>query len=89
MHRLRSNDLGDEGTITICKALSESKVNKLQELDLSKNNIGSTGGEALGGMLLVHGSMTSLNVRLNTLGNDGKAALRKAVERRTGFELMI
>ena len=60
MRRLRYNRLGDEGTITICKALSESKVSKLQELDLRGNRIGPRGGEALSSMLLVHGSLTKL-----------------------------
>ena len=56
MHRLGSNRLGDDGTIAICKALSESKFSKLQELDFDNNDIGSTGVEALGSMLLVHAS---------------------------------
>eukprot|EP00325_Prymnesiales_sp_UTEX-LB-985_P030398 CAMPEP_0174716076 /NCGR_PEP_ID=MMETSP1094-20130205/22776_1 /TAXON_ID=156173 /ORGANISM="Chrysochromulina brevifilum, Strain UTEX LB 985" /LENGTH=86 /DNA_ID=CAMNT_0015915753 /DNA_START=90 /DNA_END=347 /DNA_ORIENTATION=+ len=54
---LRYNRLGDEGTITICKALSESKVSKLQELDLRGNDIGPRGGKALGSMLLVHAEL--------------------------------
>ena len=83
------NRLGDEGTITICKALSESKVSKLKELDLSGNSIGPPSTKALGDMLLVHGELTKVDVRLNALGDDGKAALRKAVEGRSGFELVI
>ena len=81
--------MGDDGTITICKALSESKVSKLQELDLRGNRIGSTGGEALGSMLLVHGQLTKIDLRDNMLGDDGKAALRKAVEGRSGIELVL
>ena len=60
MRRLSSNHLGDDGTGAICKALSESKVSKLQELDLYNNFIGSTGAEALGSLLLVHASLTTV-----------------------------
>ena len=55
------NELGDEGTITICKALSESKVSKLQELDLSENGIGLPGTKAIRDMLLVHGELTKIS----------------------------
>ena len=61
MHRLRDNFLGDDGTITICKALSESQVSNLCELDLFLNGIGSPGAKALGDMLLVHTSVTNLS----------------------------
>ena len=60
MHRLRDNRLLDDGTSAICKALSESKVSKLQELDLYNNGIGSTGAEALSSMLLVHTDLTKI-----------------------------
>ena len=66
--RLPRNRLGDDGTITICKALSESKVSKLQELDLSLNDIGPPGGEALGNMLLVRTSLTSIDLSFNDMG---------------------
>ena len=89
MYRLGSNRLGDDGTITICKALSESKVSKLQELDLYNNGIGSTGAEALGSMLLVHASLTALDVRHNFLGNEDKALLQQAVQGRSGFDLKM
>ena len=58
--RLRLNRLGDEGTITICKALSESKASKLQELDLADNRIGVPGAKALAALLAVHASLTSV-----------------------------
>ena len=89
MRRLRSNSLGDDGTITICKALSESKVSKLQELDLSENGIGLRGTKAIRDMLLVHGSLTALDVRYNRLGHEGKALLQQAVQRHSGFDLKL
>ena len=73
--------MGDAGTIAVSNALSECKVSKLQELDLSGNGIGPPGGEALGNMLLVHASLTKLDARFNSsMGEEGKAVLRKAVE---------
>ena len=59
--------MGDAGTIAVSNALSECKVSKLQELDLSGNGIGPPGGEALGNMLLVHTSLTDLNLSSNNL----------------------
>ena len=40
-------------------------------------------------MLSVSGSLTKIDVRYNLLGDDGEAALRKVVEERSGFELML
>jgi hypothetical protein len=34
-------------------------------------------------------SMTRLDVRRNNLGEGGKAALRKALQGRSGFELLL
>ena len=73
MHRLGVNRLGDDGTGAICKALSESKVSKLQELDLTNNCIGLPGTKAIGDMLLVHASLT----RCNILGNKMDVASAK------------
>ena len=39
--------------------------------------------------ILVSASMTRLDVRYNVLGAEGEAALRKAVEGRSGFELLL
>ena len=154
--RLSGNGLQDEGTIDVCDALCESKVSKIQELDLSVNDIGPTGAEsvaayvavngvlttvwspahepcphephcsmrfnacihsqlnlsfkAIGGYydyshrkviytpegpkaiadaLLVNGSLTSLDVRFNGLGDEGKDVVRKAVEGRESFDLKL
>ena len=51
--------------------------------------LGSVGAEALAGALRVNGSMTRLDVRYNPLREEGEAVLRKAVERRSGFELVL
>ena len=37
----------------------------------------------------VAGSITRLNVKRNRLGDEGEAVLRKAIEGRIGFELLV
>ena len=56
---------------------------------LEWNEIGPEGAKALAPALLANGSLTKIDVRYNLLGDDGKAALRKVVEGRSGFELML
>ena len=55
-----NNLLKDEGTITICNALSESKVSKLEELDLSDNGFGLPSAESIAAMLAVRSGLTSV-----------------------------
>ena len=54
------NRLRDEGTIILCDALRESKVTKVQELDLSENSIGPEGAKAVAAMAGVIASLTSV-----------------------------
>ena len=71
------------------------------QLDLSDNSIGGyldddynfistpEGPKAIADALLVCASMTRLNVEWNSLGKEGEAALREAIEGRSGFELQL
>ena len=54
---VRSNRLGDKGTIVLCDALRESKVTRVQELDLSDNSIGAEGAKAVAAMAAVVASL--------------------------------
>ena len=54
------NNLRDKGTSILCDALRESKVTKVQELDLSSNGIGADGAEAVAAMASVVGSVTEV-----------------------------
>ena len=84
------NSLGDEGTTILCDALRESKVTKVQELGLINNQIGPEGAKAVAAMAAVVASLTRLDVRYNSsLGEEGKAVLRKAAQGRSGFELKL
>ena len=51
--------------------------------------IGPQGAKSLAAYLAVSTSLTKIDVRSIALGDDGKAALRKAVEGRSGFELVL
>ena len=73
------------------------------QLDLSLNDIGgyndwSQGGKlistpegpkAIADALLVHASLTALDVCYNGLGKEGKALLQQAVQGRSGFDLKM
>ena len=83
------NELGDAGATILCDALRESTVTKVQELDLSDNNIGPEGAKAVAAMAAVVASMMRLDVRRNHLGKEGEAALQKSVEGRSGIELEL
>ena len=83
------NQLGDEGTTILCDALRESKVTKVQVLDLYGNDIGPDGAKAIAALCTVCASMTQADLEYNKLGDEAKAALRKAVEGRLGFELNL
>ena len=63
----RSNKLGDEGATILCDALRESKVTKVQELDLSFNEIGLNGAKAVAAMAAVVPSLTKALVTWNDL----------------------
>ena len=86
---VRYNTLGNEGVTVLCDALRESKVTKVQELDLSKNDIGLDGAKAAAAMAAVVASVTKLNLCDNNLGAEDKAVLHKAVEGRSGFKLEL
>ena len=65
------NGLGDVGATTLCDALRESTVTKVQELDLSHNDIGPEGAKAVAAMAAVVGSITECDLRQNKLGVEG------------------
>ena len=59
------------------------------QIDLRRNRIGAEGAKPLADALHFTASMTRLNVEYNMLGEEGKAVLRKAIEGRSGFELVL
>jgi hypothetical protein len=59
--RLGNNKLGDDGAVALGKALSESKVSKLEDLELAWNGIGAKGAKSIAAYILVSASLTNLS----------------------------
>jgi Ran GTPase-activating protein (RanGAP) involved in mRNA processing and transport len=88
--------IGAEGCIHLSNALAaQGKARKsdddtgtakivVQELDLSFNDIGAPGAEALANCLGENFSLTGLNLRSNGIGPAGGAALSRGVVRNAG-----
>ena len=55
------NSLRDEGTIAVCNALEQSKVSKLEELNLEGNGIGADGAKAVAAFCAVSASLTKIS----------------------------
>ena len=51
--------------------------------------LGPKGAEAFADALRVNASLTALDVRYDSLGNEGEALLQQAVQGRSGFDLKI
>ena len=84
--------MGDDGVEALSVGLKESK--SLATLDLSNKSIVSTrfgpkGAAAVASAIAVMPSLTRLDVKYNALGEEGEAALRKTIEGRSGFELLL
>ena len=83
------NQLGDEGTTILCDALRESTASKVEEFDLCGNKIGPDGAKAIAALCAVRGSLTSLDVTYNHLGEEGRAMVNDAVKGREDFTLKL
>jgi len=70
----------------LCEAVNKYEV---KELQLSGNQLGDAGAEAIAAMLRTNRSLTYLELHRNKIGDAGKKALREAVEGREGFELVV
>ena len=64
-------------------------THKETQLNFINQGLGPGDAMLLAAEILVMASMTRLDVRVNSLGEEGKAALRKALEGRSGFELLL
>ena len=83
------NELGDEGATILCNALSESTVTKVQELDLSDNDIGPDGAKAIAALCAVCASVTKILVGANKLGNEGATILCDALRESTVTKVQV
>ena len=66
--RLRYNKLGDEGWCAIFDALHDNPQNKIKEWDLAGQGINDTIVKSLAAYMAVSGSLTSLNLYKNKIG---------------------
>ena len=87
--KLRSNNLRVEGWTIIFNALRDSPSSKITTWDLYNEGLGPEIAKALAEYISVSGSLTKLVAVCNNMGSEGEAALRKAVEGRAGFELIL
>jgi hypothetical protein len=58
---LGGNEIRDAGSVALGNALRDSKVSKLQELELWDNKIGAEGAKAIASYILVSASLTNLS----------------------------
>ena len=86
---LQCNRLGKEGWTAIFTALRDSKVSKISTWDLRAETGIKESVNVLAEYISVSASLTKVDVRGNSLGEEGKAALQKAIVGRLGFELQL
>ena len=58
-------------------------------IDLSNMKLGPASTSLIGSLMAANAELTRCDMRANMLGADGKAALRSAVQGRSGFKLML
>ena len=73
----------DKGTITVCNALKDSKISKLQELVLRSNDITVSGAESVAAYLAVSASLTKISLAQNNLAEEGTKVICDVVKGNT------
>ena len=89
---LRANNLGDEGWGAILGGICSNKDSKITSIHASGEEISRAGAKLIAEALRtsVTTSLTKLDVSFNSfIKGEEKAALQKAVEGRSGFELIL
>ncbi|CAB9516083.1 Ribonuclease inhibitor [Seminavis robusta] len=84
---LANNDLGNVGTEALVSGLQDDGC-VLERLDISENNIDSTGAKAVAGMLMTNGSIQELNLAFNSIGDEGAAMIAGALVHNTTVTLL-
>ena len=54
------NNIRDEGCTAVAEAMQQSESCKIEELDLSRNDIGAQGAKSLAAMMAVKASLTQV-----------------------------
>jgi hypothetical protein len=69
--------------------IAAMKGKSMESIGMARCKLGAEGAKAMAELVSGMASMTRLDVRSNYLREGGKAALRKALEGRSGFELLL
>ena len=83
---LRAKMVRDCHVEALCEAVNKYEVKRL---NLTFNQLGDAGAEAIAAMLRTNRSLTYLSLQRNPISDAGKKALEEAVEGREGFRLSL
>ena len=86
---LRRNHIGSEGWCAIFNALRDNKDNKIEEWDLSREDINVEIAKALAEYVSGSAVLKKLNLLSNRLDDAEKQALREDTREREDFELLV
>ena len=82
-----SNKIGREQALNLVSIFKQK--DQMKSVGLAACDLGIDGAKAVADYVSVSSSLTKVVVRQNQLGEEGKAALQKAVVGRLGFELEL
>mmetsp|Transcript_8551 Transcript_8551/g.13176 ORF Transcript_8551/g.13176 Transcript_8551/m.13176 type:complete len:245 (-) Transcript_8551:1064-1798(-) len=80
---LRGREIDDSDVILLVDTLLKYPKKNITSIDLSFNNIGPTGAEAVGKLLGQNNFLIEFDLRNNSIGSKGAEALGKALEGNT------
>ena len=81
-----SNKIDQAASLQLIAAM---KGKSMESIGMARCKLGVEGAKAAAEMVSVMPSLTRLEVENNLLGEEGEAALRKATEDRSRFELFL
>ncbi|KAG5511381.1 hypothetical protein JKF63_07344 [Porcisia hertigi] len=77
VYQLAANELGDEGTVSLCDALQRYGGKSQTTLNLYNNSLSATGAEAVGRLLVNSSILQDVSLAGNTIGFKGVHALER------------
>ena len=80
------NSISQAASLELIAAM---KGKSMVSIGMEMCNLGVEGAKAVAELASVTASLTRLDVRYNSLDEEGKAVLQKAVEGRSGFKLEL
>ena len=80
------NNIDQAASLQLIAAM---KGKSMESIGMERCELGVEGAKATAELVSVMPSLTQLDVKYNALGEEGEAALRKTIEGRSGFELLL